>query len=127
MGTDQSYALLNRLVDSQAFMLSANDIFYVSGLIFLGTDAAGVAGTPGARPRRGRGGRRSALRRCQRGAGSTRAARSSFGGSNATSSPWPGRTAARKLTSATPILRSRNPRPLGLPERQVASSLPRCG
>jgi DHA2 family multidrug resistance protein len=35
MGTDQSYALLNRLVDSQAFMLSANDIFYVSGVIFL--------------------------------------------------------------------------------------------
>src|SRR5437762_9095080 len=36
MGQDQSYALLNRLVDSQAFMLSANDIFYVSGLLFLG-------------------------------------------------------------------------------------------
>jgi len=36
MGTDQSYALLNRMVDSQAFMLSANDIFYVSGLLFLG-------------------------------------------------------------------------------------------
>ncbi|HEY0768148.1 MAG TPA: DHA2 family efflux MFS transporter permease subunit [Steroidobacteraceae bacterium] len=36
MGTDQSYALLNRAVDSQAFMLSANDIFYVSGLLFLG-------------------------------------------------------------------------------------------
>src|SRR2546421_480468 len=36
MGTDQSYALVNRLVDSQAFMLSANDIFYVSGLLFLG-------------------------------------------------------------------------------------------
>jgi DHA2 family multidrug resistance protein len=35
MGTDQSYALVNRLVDSQAFMLSANDIFYVSGLMFL--------------------------------------------------------------------------------------------
>jgi len=35
MGTDQSYALLNRLVDSQAFMLSANDIFYVSGILFL--------------------------------------------------------------------------------------------
>ena len=34
-GTDQSYALMNRLVDSQAFMLSANDIFYVSGLAFL--------------------------------------------------------------------------------------------
>ena len=35
MGTDQSYALLNRLVDAQAYMLSANDIFYVSGIIFL--------------------------------------------------------------------------------------------
>jgi DHA2 family multidrug resistance protein len=35
-GTDQSYAILNRMVDSQAFMLSANDIFYVSGLMFLG-------------------------------------------------------------------------------------------
>jgi MFS transporter, DHA2 family, multidrug resistance protein len=36
MGTAQSYELLNRLVDSQAFMLSANDIFYVSGLLFVG-------------------------------------------------------------------------------------------
>jgi DHA2 family multidrug resistance protein len=35
-GTDQSYALVNRLVDQQAFMLSANDIFYVSALLFLG-------------------------------------------------------------------------------------------
>ena len=35
MGTQQSYELLNRLVDAQAFMLSANDIFYVSGVIFL--------------------------------------------------------------------------------------------
>ncbi|HET7757926.1 MAG TPA: DHA2 family efflux MFS transporter permease subunit, partial [Steroidobacteraceae bacterium] len=34
-GTAQSYALLNRLVDAQAFMLSANDIFYVSGVLFL--------------------------------------------------------------------------------------------
>ena len=32
---EQSYALLNRLVDQQAFMLSANDIFYVSALLFL--------------------------------------------------------------------------------------------
>ncbi len=31
----QSYGLLNRLVDNQAFMLSANDIFYVSGVLFL--------------------------------------------------------------------------------------------
>src|SRR5215469_14801865 len=35
MGTQQSYALLNRLVDGQAFMLSADDIFYVSGMIFI--------------------------------------------------------------------------------------------
>jgi MFS transporter, DHA2 family, multidrug resistance protein len=35
-GMDQSYAVLNRMVDQQAFMLSANDIFYVSGLMFLG-------------------------------------------------------------------------------------------
>jgi MFS transporter, DHA2 family, multidrug resistance protein len=35
-GTAQSYELVNRLADSQAFMLSANDIFYVSALIFLG-------------------------------------------------------------------------------------------
>jgi MFS transporter, DHA2 family, multidrug resistance protein len=34
-GTDQSYALINRMVDQQAFMLSADDIFYVSGLLFL--------------------------------------------------------------------------------------------
>ena len=34
-GTDQSYAMVNRLVDQQAFMLSADDIFYVSGLMFL--------------------------------------------------------------------------------------------
>jgi MFS transporter, DHA2 family, multidrug resistance protein len=34
-GTDQSYAVVNRLVDQQAFMLSANDIFYVSGMLFL--------------------------------------------------------------------------------------------
>jgi DHA2 family multidrug resistance protein len=32
---DQSYALLNRLVDQQAFMLSANDLFYASALLFL--------------------------------------------------------------------------------------------
>ena len=35
LGTDQSYALMNRLVDQQAFMLSADDIFYVSGLLFI--------------------------------------------------------------------------------------------
>jgi DHA2 family multidrug resistance protein len=36
LSADQSYAMLNRLVDSQAFMLSADDIFYVSGILFLG-------------------------------------------------------------------------------------------
>jgi DHA2 family multidrug resistance protein len=36
VGVDQSYALVNRLVDQQAFMLSADDIFYVSALLFLG-------------------------------------------------------------------------------------------
>ena len=35
VGQQQSYGVLNRLVDSQAFMLSADDIFYVSGLLFL--------------------------------------------------------------------------------------------
>ena len=31
----QGAAALNRLVDVQAFMLSADDLFYISGLIFL--------------------------------------------------------------------------------------------
>jgi len=35
LGQQQSYDLLNRLVDQQAFMLSANDIFYASGALFL--------------------------------------------------------------------------------------------
>ncbi len=35
LGTDQSYGLLNRMVDVQAFMLSANDIFYASAILFL--------------------------------------------------------------------------------------------
>jgi MFS transporter, DHA2 family, multidrug resistance protein len=35
LGTSQSHALLNRLVDAQAFMLSADDIFYASALLFL--------------------------------------------------------------------------------------------
>ncbi len=35
MSPDQSYAIVNRLIDQQAFMLSANDIFYVSALLFL--------------------------------------------------------------------------------------------
>ena len=34
-GAQQSYGVLNRLVDNQAFMLSANDIFYASGVLFL--------------------------------------------------------------------------------------------
>jgi MFS transporter, DHA2 family, multidrug resistance protein len=32
---EQSYGVLNRLVDQQAFMLSANDVFYASALLFL--------------------------------------------------------------------------------------------
>jgi len=32
---EQSYDVLNRLVDQQAYMLSANDVFYVSAAIFL--------------------------------------------------------------------------------------------
>src|SRR5882757_1962329 len=35
LGQQQSYGVLNRLVDQQAFMMSADDIFYVSGLLFL--------------------------------------------------------------------------------------------
>jgi DHA2 family multidrug resistance protein len=35
LSADQSYAMLNHLVDTQAFMLSADDIFYVSGILFL--------------------------------------------------------------------------------------------
>jgi DHA2 family multidrug resistance protein len=34
-GNEQSLSLLNRLADQQAFMLSANDIFYFSALLFL--------------------------------------------------------------------------------------------
>jgi len=34
-GAQQSYGLLNRLVDGQSFMLSADDIFYISGVLFL--------------------------------------------------------------------------------------------
>ncbi len=33
---DQSLAFLNRMIDQQAALLSANDIFYVSALLFLG-------------------------------------------------------------------------------------------
>jgi DHA2 family multidrug resistance protein len=35
VGAQQSYGVLNRLVDQQAFMLSANDIFLASAMIFL--------------------------------------------------------------------------------------------
>jgi len=35
LSPQQSYDLMNRMVDQQAFMLSANDIFYVSGVLFL--------------------------------------------------------------------------------------------
>jgi DHA2 family multidrug resistance protein len=36
IGQQQSYQMLNQLIDKQAFMLSANDIFFVSALLFLG-------------------------------------------------------------------------------------------
>jgi MFS transporter, DHA2 family, multidrug resistance protein len=36
LGQQQSYQMLNRLIDQQAFMLSANDIFFISALLFLG-------------------------------------------------------------------------------------------
>ena len=32
---EQSYAVVNRMIDQQAFMLSANDVFYASALLFL--------------------------------------------------------------------------------------------
>ncbi len=35
LGPDQGVPLLNQLVDNQAFMLSANDIFYASAVLFL--------------------------------------------------------------------------------------------
>jgi DHA2 family multidrug resistance protein len=35
IGQQQSYEMLNRMIDQQAFMLSANDIFYVSAVLFL--------------------------------------------------------------------------------------------
>ena len=54
MGTTQSYELINRLVDNQAFMLSANDIFYVSAVIFLGLISPGLACAPDTRRRRRR-------------------------------------------------------------------------
>jgi MFS transporter, DHA2 family, multidrug resistance protein len=35
VASDQSYGVLNRIVDAQAFMLSADDIFYASALLFV--------------------------------------------------------------------------------------------
>jgi len=35
VGQEQSFGMLNRMVDQQAFMLSADDLFYVSGILFL--------------------------------------------------------------------------------------------
>ena len=35
LSPEQGVPLLNRLVDTQAFMLSANDIFYASAVLFL--------------------------------------------------------------------------------------------
>jgi DHA2 family multidrug resistance protein len=35
MSAAQGYAVVNRLIDQQAFMLSANDLFYASALLFL--------------------------------------------------------------------------------------------
>ena len=36
MGREQGLSFINRLIDQQAFMLSANDIFAASSLLFLG-------------------------------------------------------------------------------------------
>ena len=35
LAPDQKFTVLNRIVDAQAFMLSADDIFYVSGMLFV--------------------------------------------------------------------------------------------
>jgi MFS transporter, DHA2 family, multidrug resistance protein len=35
MSAAQGHAVVNRLIDQQAFMLSANDLFYASGLLFV--------------------------------------------------------------------------------------------
>ena len=35
LSPDQSYVQLNRIVDQQAFMLSANEVFYASAVLFL--------------------------------------------------------------------------------------------
>lgn len=36
LGNDQSLFLINRTIDQQAYMMAANDIFYVSSIIFVG-------------------------------------------------------------------------------------------
>jgi DHA2 family multidrug resistance protein len=36
VGPAASSALLNRIVDQQAYMLSADDIFYASAILFIG-------------------------------------------------------------------------------------------
>ena len=51
LGQQQSYGVLNRLVDQQAFTMSADDLFYVSALLFL----ALVAIVWLARPEKGKG------------------------------------------------------------------------
>jgi len=35
LGVDQAYALVNRLIDQQAAMLAANDLFRMSAILFL--------------------------------------------------------------------------------------------
>ncbi|MDB5857100.1 MAG: emrB [Ramlibacter sp.] len=55
MSTAQSQAAVNRLIDQQAFMLSANDLFYASALLFLALVgivwlARPAPRAPGARP-----------------------------------------------------------------------------
>ena len=35
MSAEQALAYVNRLVDQQAYMLAANDLFYASALLFL--------------------------------------------------------------------------------------------
>ena len=35
MSVQQSYEAMNRMIDQQAFMLSANDIFWVSAIVFV--------------------------------------------------------------------------------------------
>jgi DHA2 family multidrug resistance protein len=46
MSPEASAALLNRLVDQQAYMLSADDIFYVSSLLFIALSCLVWLATP---------------------------------------------------------------------------------